>query len=51
MNEGVPAITPRSVEKPVAAWARPKSVILTRCTPFSKRMLAGLMSRWISPWA
>ena len=27
----------------------PKSVILTRSTPFSNRILAGLMSRWISP--
>ena len=34
-----------------AARARPKSVILTRSTPFSSRMLAGLMSRWISPCA
>ena len=34
-----------------AARARPKSVILTRWTPFSSRMLAGLMSRWISPCA
>ena len=34
-----------------AARARPKSVILTRSTPFSSRMLAGLTSRWTSPWA
>jgi hypothetical protein len=33
------------------ARARPKSVILTRCTPFSKRMLAGSMSRRMIPWA
>ena len=31
------------------ARARPKSVILTRSTPFSSRMLAGLMSRWMRP--
>jgi hypothetical protein len=31
--------------------ARPKSVSLTRCTPFSSRMLAGLTSRWMTPWA
>ena len=34
-----------------AARARPKSVILTRSTPFSSRMFAGLMSRWINPCA
>ena len=49
---GVPATTPLCVRlASSAARARPKSVILTRSTPFSSRMLAGLMSRWISPCA
>ena len=54
MYIGVPAMTPLCVRlASSAARARPKSVILTRSTPFSSRMLAGLMSRWISPclWA
>ena len=34
-----------------AARARLKSVSLTRSTPFSSRMLAGLTSRWMRPWA
>ena len=33
------------------ARARPKSVILTRSTPFSSRMFDGLMSRWTRPCA
>ena len=52
MYSGVPATTPLCVRlASSAARARPKSVILTRSTPFSSRMLAGLMSRWIRPWA
>ena len=51
MYNGVPATTPDWVMlASSAARARPKSVILTRSTPFSRRMLLGLMSRWISPW-
>jgi hypothetical protein len=54
MYKGVPAITPDCDRlASSAARASPKSVILTRSTPFSKRMLAGLTSRWIRPcrWA
>ncbi len=52
MYWGVPATTPDWViVASSTARASPKSVILTRSTPFSSRMLAGLMSRWISPWA
>src|SRR5215217_5836837 len=54
MYIGVPAITPDWVTLASStARARPKSVILTRSTPFSRRMLAGLMSRWTIPclWA
>ena len=49
---GVPATTPDCViVASSTARARPKSVILTRSTPFSSRMFAGLTSRWINPWA
>ena len=49
---GVPATTPLWVRlASSAARARPKSVSLTRSMPFSSRMLAGLTSRWTSPWA
>ena len=42
----VPTMKPDCVKlESSAARARPKSVILTRSTPFSRRMLAGLMSR------
>ena len=49
---GVPATTPLCVRLASStARARPKSVILTRSTPFSSRMFEGLMSRCTSPWA
>ena len=49
---GVPAMTPLCVWLASStARARPKSVIRTRSTPFSSRMLAGLMSRCTRPWA
>src|SRR5207249_3842538 len=54
MYIGVPAIRPDCVKLASStARARPKSLILTRSTPFSSRMFAGLMSRWIFPiaWA
>ena len=51
MYIGVPATMPDWVRlASSAARARPKSVILTCwCGPASSRMLAGLMSRWMSP--
>src|SRR5829696_2810923 len=52
MNDGVPATCPAWVRlASSAARARPKSVSLTRSTPFSSRMLAGFTSRCTSPWA
>src|SRR5436309_2962033 len=50
MYIGVPATVPDCVTLASSALrARPKSVILTRSMPFSRRMLPGLMSRWIWP--
>src|SRR5262245_35839411 len=53
MYIGVPATTPDCVRLASSAVrARPKSVSLAcGSPPFSRRMLPGLMSRWISPWA
>ena len=52
MYGGVPVTTPVCVTLASSiARASEKSVSLTRSTPFSSRMLAGLTSRWISPWA
>src|SRR6516162_11198313 len=52
MYSGVPARAPTALGPASAATrASPKSVILTRWTLFSRRMLAGLMSRWTSPCA
>ena len=52
MYAGVPAMRPDCVRLASSTVrARPKSVILTRSTPFSSRMLAGLTSRWTRPCA
>src|SRR3712207_3964206 len=52
MYSGVPATRPvRVSRRSSAARARPKSDSLTRWPACSSRMLPGLMSRWIRPFA
>jgi hypothetical protein len=55
MNDGVPMATPAPVsvapELDEIAFAMPKSVTITRPRVPSRRMLSGLMSRWMTETA
>ncbi len=55
MNAGVPIAVPVAVSREslpcVIARAMPKSVTIARPLSLSRRMLSGLMSRWMTPRA